>query len=1025
MTANLAIAQLLLIIALGAVTLIGGIFRYRRSRQRRRGAFKLQAYLLWILTGLITLSSFMPLAHLYTEHLWFESLGHADVFWGLQQTRWGIFGVCFLIALGFMNINAAIANVLCPESREFRRWTHTQTFSFHRAVFCLTFIAALLLATPMLLLDDVYLRYRNQPRGDSEPRTANRESRTAEETMDGEPVRLETAPTESLQPSAVSEQQSAEEIGVREPVRLETAPTNFENEATDSQQPTVSNSHFGKDRNFYLFSFPFHRWVSLWVQITLWVTCIVVGLLYNFYYRRDAHTMQRVKRHIIFHGSVLWLLLLLVGGWRSYVHLWNKVYTSPLTQELSSLHGLFYVDFHLEGAIRIYCGVLVGVGIAVVFNIFWRKRLLWYATLGVWGLSYLLLIHIYPLGLHLWDARINVLDKEEPYLQRHIAETRLAFELDTIITEERVKGLATLDMITENAEIKKNIQIWDRRVLYEALREAQIQTHYDFHPYTDVDRYRVGDEYRQVLIAAREVSPEEDIVGWEPLKLQYTPGYGVCVSPVNEFIEDGFPKFWVADTPIRSDYDELSVQRPQIYYGEMTNNYVIVNSQRNIDDAARAAPETWERHTYTGDGGVPLGGWFRRLCFALRFDFFRMLRSERLTAESRVMFRRKIGTRHGDRLIKDRVSHIAPFLNYDPDPYIVISDGELWWIIDFYVTSQYYPNAQVYVDDTARLTQTQLYEEPDFKKFNYIRNSGVAVVNAYTGAVNFYAIKDDEAVMRAYRKAFPDLFKSVSEMPEGLRGHLRYPDYLTRIQAKMYGAYHRRADDFYHRRDRWLIPKEAYYSSEADQEMMPYYAMLKLPGEDTPEFVNMIPFTPPKREKRLKAWMVARCDPPHYGERIVYVLPEGADVAGPTQVEEDINKATGQLQVGWEKASDVIRGNLLIIPIEDALFYVEAIYLQAKKQERANGDDTQPRRPKLEMVVVKAGASELASAKTLDKALEVLFLGQPATTVPTEAGEAPPTAAELLEQLRQSRAKRDAETEAILEQLLEVLSEDR
>ena len=988
MTANLAIAQLLLSIALGTVTLIWGIFRYRRSQQRRRGAFKFQAYLLWILTGLIALSSFMPLAHLYTEHLWFESLGHADVFWGLQQIRWGIFAVCFLIALGFMNINAAIANVLCPESREFRRWTHTQTFSFHRTVFCLTFIAALLLATPMLLLDDVYLRYRNQPAEDSSQQSA----------------------VSSQQP-AVSDQLLTAESGAQ-------------------RNDLTANSHFGKTRNFYLFSFPFHRWVSLYVQITLWVTCIVVGLLYNFYYRRDAHTMQRVKRHIIFHGSMLWLLLLLVGGWRSYVHLWNKVYTSPLTQELSSLHGLFYVDFHLEGATRIYCGVLVGVGIAVVFNIFWRKRLLWYATLGVWGLSYLLLIHIYPLGLHLWDARINVLDKEEPYLQRHIEETRLAFELDTIRTEARVKGLATLDMITENAEIKKNIQIWDRRVLYEALREAQIQTHYDFHPYTDVDRYRVGDEYRQVLIAAREVSPEEDIVGWEPLKLQYTHGYGVCVSPVNEFIEDGFPNFWVADTPIRSDHDELSVQRPQIYYGEMTNNYVIVNSQRNINAAisraaAQEAPETWERHTYTGDGGVPLGGWFRRLCFGLRFDFFRILRSERLTAESRVMFRRKIGTRHGDQLMKDRVSHIAPFLNYDPDPYIVISDGELWWIIDFYVTSPYYPNAQVYIDDTARLTQTQLYEEPDFKKFNYIRNSGVAVVNAYTGAVNFYAIKDDEAVMRAYRKAFPDLFK----IPLRNARRLESASPISRLP------------DAHPSEDVWrvsppcrrLLPPPRsladsergvlFIGSRSGDDALLRYAQTT--GEDTLEFVNMIPFTPPKREKRLKAWMVSRCDPPHYGERIVYVLPDGADVAGPTQVEEDINKATGQLQVGWEKASDVIRGNLLIIPVDDALFYVEAIYLQAKKQERANGDDTQPRRPKLEMVVVKAGASELASAKTLDKALDVLFLGQPATTVPTEAGEAPPTAAELLEQLRQNRVKNDAETEAILEQLLEVLSEDR
>ena len=979
MTADLAIAQLLLSVFLSAVTLIWGIFRYRRSRQRRRQASKLQAFLLWILSALIAVSSFMPLAYLYTEHLWFESLGHPDVFWGLQQIKWGIFGVCFLIALGFMNANAAIANVLCPESREFRRWTHTRTFSFHRTVFCLTLVAALLLATPMLLLDDVYLRYRNQP--------------SAEDT--GSDI-------ESLTPL------------IRE----------------DRGVDTQESLHFGKDQNFYLFSFPLHRWVSLWIQITLWVTCIVVGMLYNFYYRRDAHTMQRVKRHIIFHGSVLWLLLLLVAGWRSYVNLWHKVYTSPLTQELSALHGLFYVDFHLEGATRIYCGVLMGIALAVAFNMFWRKRLLWYATLGVWGLSYVLLIHIYPLALHLWDARVNVLNKEEPYLERHIAETRLAFELETITTKEQTKGLATLDVITENEEIKKNIQIWDRRVLYEALREAQIQTHYDFHPYTDVDRYRVDDEYRQVLIAAREVSPEEDIVGWEPLKLQYTHGYGVCVSPVNEFIEDGFPNFWVGDTPVRSEYDELNVERPQIYYGEMTNDYVIVNTQRNIDGgtgraAARQAFETWERHTYTGGGGVPLGGWFRRLCFGLRFDFFRILRSERLTPESRVMFRRKIGTRRGDKLIKDRVSHIAPFLNYDPDPYIVISDGELWWIIDFYVTSQYYPNAQVYVDDTARLTQTKLYEEPDFKKFNYIRNSGVAVVNAYTGAVSFYAIKDNEAVMRAYQKAFPDLFKSVSEMPDGLKSHLRYPDYLTRIQAKMYGAYHRRAEDFYHRRDRWLIPKEAYYSSEADQEMMPYYAMLKLPGEDTLEFVNVIPFTPPKREKRLKAWMVARCDAPNYGERIVYVLPEGADVAGPTQVEEDINKATGQQQVGWEKASDVIRGNLLIIPIEDALFYVEAIYLQAKKPEKGSGDDTKPRRPKLEMVVVKAGASELASAKTLDKALDVLFLGQPATTAPEIVGEAPPTAAELLEQLRQSRAKSDAEAEAILERLIEVLGEDR
>lgn len=985
MTADLAIAQLLLSTLLIGVTLIWGIFRYRKSGYWRRGVHnRLQAYLLWTLSGLIALSCFIPLAFLYTEHLWFESVGYADVFWNLQKVQWGLFAVCFVVAAGFMNANAAIAHILCPESREFRRWTHTQTFSFHRMVIYITLIAAVLLAVPMLLLDDVLLRYLNQP--------------------DAAVATLETPASEDG--SAVAAEGAAGSL------------------------------HFGRDRNFYLFRFPFYRWVSLWVEITLWVTCVVVGLLYHFYYRRDAHTMARVKRHIIFHGSVLWVLLLVVAGWRSYVNLWNKVYTSPLTEELASLHGLFYVDAHLEGATQVYCGVLIGIAVAIVVNIFWRKRLLWYATLAVWGLGYALLIHVYPLGLYLWDARINVIDKEERYLQQHIAETRHAFELDTIETQERGKGLATLDMINRNEAVKNNIQLWDRRVLYEALREAQIETNYDFHPYTDVDRYRVDGEYRQVLIAAREVRPEDDIVGWEPLKLQYTHGYGVCVSPVNEFVQDGFPNLWVKDTPITSEYPALAVERPQIYYGEMTYDYVIVKTQRRyVETSDRSdadavpvrarTPQTWGRHAYTGDSGVALGGWFRRFCFALRFDFFRMLRSERLTPESRIMFRRKIGTRHGDRLVADRVSHIAPFLNYDPDPYIVINNGQLWWIVDFYVTSQYHPNAQVYVDDTAQLTDSDLYEEPNFKEFNYIRNSGVAVVNAYTGAVNFYAIKHDghdEPVMRAYQQAFPNLFKSVSEMPAGLAAHLRYPDYLTRIQAKLYGSYHRQADAFYHREDRWLIPREAYYSSEADQEMMPYYAMLKLPGEDQVEFVNMIPFTPPKREKRLKAWMVARCDAPNYGKRIVYILPDGADVAGPTQVEEDINKETGQQQVGWEKTSDIIRGNLLILPVEDALFYVEAIYLQAKRSEKTNGDDSQPRRPKLEMVIVKAGSSELGTAKTFDEALDVIFLGQPVNGGTGDVTAAP-TLADLVKQYREQRVQSDTERDRLFDQILEKIAE--
>ena len=976
MTANLAIAQLLLSVCLVTVTFIWGIFRYRRGDFRRRDRYsKLQAYLLWAVSGLIGISTFYPLAWLYTEHLLHESLGRTDVFWGLHKIRWGFFSLCFLVAAGFMNINAAIANVLCPEPREFRRWTHTRTFSFHRAVVFITIVLGLLMATPMLLMDDIVLRYLHQPGAEALP-------------------------------------------------------------------PAEDALHFGKDRNFYLFSFPMHKWVSLWVQILLWVTCIVVGLLYNFYYRRDAHTMARVKRHIIFHGTALWLLLLIVSGWGSFVDLWDKVYKTPLTLEISSLHGLFYVDFHRIAATKLYCGVLIGIATVIMLNILWRRRLLWYVTAGVWGLSYILLLHVYPIGIYFWDARIDIIEKEEPYLAQHIKDTQTAFELNTIqkVTQEPRQEPATLETITENEAVKQNIQLWDRRVLYEVLRDKQIVTHYNFHPYTDVDRYKVNDEYRQVLIAAREVDPE-DMTGWEQLKLEYTHGYGVCMSPVNAFVADGYPDFWVSEVPIKTKHG-FKVTQPQIYYGEMTHDYAIVKTerkQRTADQTVKLPAETDNsdvdvnaekiaaalKHTYTGDGGIPLGGWFRRLCFALRFDFFRVLRSDRITPESRIMFRRKIGTRRDGRLVWDRVSHIVPFLNYDPDPYIVINNGQLYWIIDFYVTSRYYPNSQMYTDDTALLnTNSELYDEPDYDKFNYIRNAGVAVVNAYTGAVNFYAVKEDEEILRTYQKAFPNLFKTVEEMPNGLTAHLRYPDYLTRIQAEMYGKYHQNANDFYDHRNQWLIPKETYYSSESDQEMMPYYAMIQLPGEDNVEFVNMIPLTPPKRERRLKAWLVARCDPPNYGQRIVYILT--TDVPGPTQVEADINKAISGDLLRWGKANDVIRGNLLIIPVEDTLFYIEAIYLQEKKPKPKKGEkaaepDT-PRRPKLEMVVVKTGSSELGTAKTLDKALDILFLGAPVNgDQPAANGEKQLTVAELFKQMEQIDAASAVQKKQIREQITKLL----
>ncbi len=971
MSANIAIAQLLFSAFIVSVTLVWGIFRYRRGDYHRRNRFaKLQAYLLWIFGGLVGVSMFYPLSFLYTEHLWYENLGYEGIFWRIHRIRWGFFLFCFIIAAGFMNINAAIANVLCPESGAFRRWTHTQTFSFHRTVICITIVLALLMAIPMLLLDDTVVRYLNRP---------------------GAEV-------------AVAEDGPGAEVAVAE-----------------------DGLHFGKDRNFYLFNYPMHKWMSRWIQILLWVTCVVVGLLYNFYYRRDAHTMARVKRHIIFHGTALWVLLLLVAGWRSLANLWGKVYTTPLTEQLHKVHGMFYTDSQLAISTKIYCGVLIGIAVVIVLNIFWRRRLLWYVTAAFWGLSYVLLIHLYPLGVHVrWRADLE--SRETPHLQRHIKETRRAFELDKIVVKKQTAGLATYEMINDNSEIKKNIRLWDRRMMHEAFRELQRVQHYNFHPYTDVDRYKVGGEYRQVLIAALEVNPDpEDINEWGAVKTEYTHGYGVCVAPVNAFAQDGHPAFWVQATPLKSIYEELKIDKhPQIYYGEMTNDYAIVKMKKKEETLPeeQAPTETVYKvpdHEYTGSGGIPVGGWFRRLCFALRFDFFPILFTDRLTPESRIMFRRKIGTRIDKRLVRDRVSYIAPFLNYDPDPYIVINAGKLYWIIDFYVTSRYYPNSDKYYDDTAKL-HNELYDEPDFTGFNYIRNSGVAVVDAYTGAVNFYAVKKDqevEEVMGTYQTAFPNLFKSLSEMPEGLRSHLRYPDYLTRIQAKFYGKYHQNASDFYHKKDEWIIPFEAYDSKDTDKEMMPYYAILKLPGEENAEFVSVIPFAPHKRDNKLKAWMVTRCDEPHYGERIVYTLE--VEVAGPSQVEADIATAIADKELVWKTSKAVVRGNLLLIPVEGALFYVEPIFLLTPEPKGAVEKD-RSRRPTLGAVVVKAGSKDVGTAKTLDEALNVIFLGAPVSANgETANGEKPMTIDELFQQFEQLDASTAAQKRQLLEQIANML----
>ena len=1087
MTPDLAITWLLLNLLLVVGMLIWGIYRFRRGIWYRKLSWKVQAYLLWSIGGIAALSSCYPLAYLYTEHLWFfENTGYVDVFWTIIKTRWGLFFGFFFAALAFMNLNAAFANRLCPEPREFSRWTHQRTVHFHRSFFIGTIILSIFFAIPMMSLHDEYLRYRNQP--------------TVAKSVVDNPEEVVENQEEVIQD---------QEVNVDQEVLVENQEVIVENQEENQKVPQ-GTLIFGKDTNFYLFSYSIHQIGSRWVQILLLVTCGVVGILYNFYYRRDARSMGFVKRHIVIHGSVLWLMLLAVSIWRGYVNLWSKVYTPSLSSRFAEYHGLFYADRMLANATHIYTVILLFVGVLVLLNLFWRKRLLWYGALGISLISYVCLIFLYPIGVNFWAVRTagDAESVELSYLEDHIRDTRAAFDLDSIKEQVYNKKLAKLDAILKNVDVTYNIQFWDRRVFYNILRNEEIKRHHDFHPYADVDRYhltpkqpinldlsesqgtdssnnltgpnlksssqkpKIIEQYRQVLIAAREIDPDPGPKEWGELKLKFTHGYGVCVAPVNE-IKGDRPSLWVKGVPITQsvtgyhhilDYGEdglpfrkqvpiseeeglnlsteLEIRQPRIYYGEMTDDYVIVKTKKpeyNIEeeegsliveedeldenknndinyDEKTNSDDNKRGYHYEGTGGVRLGGWLRRLCFAIRFQSVYILRNAALDQNSRVMYWRKIGTRQNERLVSDRLSHIAPFLDYDPDPYIVIDDGQLWWIVDFYVTSSKFPNAQFYKDDTAPIEDNdlELYAEPRFKRFkrfNYIRNSGVAVVNAYNGDVNFYIDIENEAITHIYQKAFPKLFKNIDEMPEGLRAHRRFPDYLTRIQAKMYGDYHvKDAEKFFNKSNQWKISMEAYYSETPNHEMMPYYAMLKLPGEEKAEFVNMVPFTPPKKDNFMKGWLVARCDPPHYGERIVYTLQE-PNVKGPKHVEDDITKNTelAKLFRDLRANNDIIPGNMHVIPIDEGIFYFKPIFVKPKMKKGNNGteevDPTDPIRdlPTLKTVVVKAADRELAADISPINALIQIFLDQPSnTTTDVDNVEQEPSLVEQFEQLKKA-----------------------
>ena len=533
----------------------------------------------------------------------------------------------------------------------------------------------------------------------------------------------------------------------------------------------------------------------------------------------------------------------------------------------------------------------------------------------------------------------NEQEREEPYIEFNVEATRKAFALEEIDARE-LSGDATLTRsdIEANPETINNVRLWDHGPLLDTFGQIQaIRSYYDFAS-VDNDRYVINGEYRQTMLSSRELNSNSlSNRTWPNERLVFTHGYGLALGPVNQVTAEGLPVLFVKDLPPNSEVD-LSVEQPSVYFGELSNDYVIVNTNTREFHYPEGDDNVYSE--YEGESGIPIGGLFHKLLFSLRFRAFNVLISRQLTADSRILIHRNIS---------DRVEALAPFLMYDRDPYMVISEGRLFWIIDAYTVTDNYP-----------------YSTQAMRTINYIRNSVKIVIDAYEGTTTYYLADTDDPIAATISKIFPDLFTPIEAMSADLRSHVRYPQDIFTLQTAMFSTYHMTNPAvFYNKEDQWDVP--AIDSDGRTAVMEPYYTIMKLPGEQNAEFIQMLPFTP-RRKDNLAAWMVARSDGEHYGKLMVFQFPKQKLIFGPRQIVARINQdeeISPQITLWNQQGSQVIQGTLLVVPIEESLLYIRPLYLRA-----ADGQI-----PELKRVIV-AYQNEIVMEETLALALNRLFGGR-------------------------------------------------
>ncbi len=738
---------------------------------------------------------------------------------------------------------------------------------------------------------------------------------------------------------------------------------------------------FNKDLGFYFFDLTFYQFIYSTLMMLLVLLLIAMVLIY-ISNTTNQIIYGRLKEFTFAKGhlSVLVAAIFALKAWGYRLDAYQLLFSPN-----GIVYGATYTDINARLlAYKVMLILSIIVALIVLANIFIKKMSFIYLSIGTWALVAILLGSIYPSLLQSLVVQPNEFNKERPYLENAIKFTRQAYGLDKAESIARTVDYNLNINDSKHTSTIRNIRLWDWQPSKTTFKNLQqLRSYYVFND-VDIDRYTLNGESRQLMLSAREIDQTElpaQAKTWINQKLMYTHGYGVVVSPVTEITTEGFPEFYIKDIPPKFSTD-LKISRPEIYFGEKTDDYVIVNTKQKEFDYPMGEQNVFS--SYKGKEGVKIQSLPRKLMLAWVLKDYKMLLSSDITNDSQVLMYRNV---------VQRIQKIAPYLAFDGDPYLVIDkEGNLFWILDAYTYTNKYPYSQPF-DDYGN---------------NYLRNSVKITTNAYTGEVTFYVADGTDPIVKTLSKIFPELYKSIDQMPADLRKHVRYPEDLFEVQAEMYTTFHM-SDPwvFYNKEDPWIIPNEIV--DDKQQKMEPYYINMTLSGEKDAEFVLMMPFSPKSRPNMI-AWMGARMDGENYGKIMVYNFPKQETIYGPEQVESRINQNTSiaqQLTLWDQRGVRVYRGNLLVIPVDNSILYIEPIYLQADNSKL----------PELKRIIAGFG-EKLVMEPTLDQALIKLFGEGPAVSQPEQPEDNPAeeTPAQSVKDLaKQARDLYDQATEQLKE----------